>query len=77
MNEQPKRRGGARPGSGPKPKGRVKRDVSLPPEVWAQVEEYQQREGIKTRSEAVDRMLRSYAMYVGQSIEEDKQKGGA
>jgi hypothetical protein len=58
MNEQPKRRGGARPGSGPKPKGRVKRDVSLPPEVWALIEDHQRRAGIRTRSEAVESLVR-------------------
>jgi hypothetical protein len=58
VTAKPKRRGGYRPGSGPKPKGRIKRDVSLPPEVWALVEGYRQRAGIRTRSEAVEALVR-------------------
>jgi hypothetical protein len=58
MTNEPKCRGGARPGSGPKPKGRIKRDVSLSPEAWALVEGYRQRAGIRTRSEAVEALVR-------------------
>jgi hypothetical protein len=62
VTNEPKRRGGARPGSGPKPKGRAKRDVSLSPEAWALVEDYRQRAGIKTRSETVEALVRLAAM---------------
>jgi hypothetical protein len=57
MSEQPKRRGGARPGSGPKPKGRIKRDVSLPPQVWAAIEVYREQWGIRTTGETVEELV--------------------
>lgn len=58
MSGEAKRRGGKRLGAGRKPSGRIKRDVSLPSELWEAIEAYRLREGIKTTGEALERLAR-------------------
>lgn len=78
MKDTPTPRGGARPGAGRKPTGRVKRDISLPPQLWEEIEEFRKEYHFKSTGEAIELLINNGFVRQWQVAEMyEKPEGGA
>jgi hypothetical protein len=78
VSEQPKQRGGTRAGAGRKPKGRIKRDISLPPQLWEEIEEFRKEYHFKSTGEAIELLINNGFVRQWQVAEMyEKPEGGA